>query len=71
MDHLRIFWESAGWKIAMGMRSGQSVLWEVTTGVMADEDLFNEAMSKELPRETKTPATKKRAATDEGGQLLQ
>jgi len=55
----------------MGMRSGQSVLWEVTTEVMADEDLFNEAMSKELPRETKTPATKKRAATDEGGQLLQ
>eukprot|EP00435_Cladocopium_sp_Y103_P036545 s1034_g9.t1 len=38
LDNMRAFWDAAGWRIAMGMRSGQS-FGEVSTEVMADVDL--------------------------------
>ena len=64
LKQMRVFWEAAGWRIAMGMRSGQT-FGEATVEVMADVDLFNEAMSKEATKEVKTPLPKKRPANDE------
>ena len=64
LENMRIFWESAGWRIAMGMRAGQS-FGDVTTSVMSDVDLLNEAMSRELPKETKPGAPRKRPAQDD------
>lgn len=70
LENIRIFWESAGWRIAMGMRAGQT-FGEISAEVMADVDLLNEAMSKEIPKETKPAASKKRPASDEGGPAAQ
>ena len=64
LENMRMVWEAAGWRLAMGMRSGQS-FGEVATEVMADVDLLNESMSKELPKETKPVPPKKRPANDD------
>lgn len=66
LENMRIFWDAAGWKMAMGMRGGQS-FGDAATEVMADVDMLNESMSKEMPKETKTVPTKKRQATDDNG----
>ena len=66
LENLRLFWEAAGWRIAMGMRSGQS-FGEVSAEVMADVDLLNESMSKEIAKETKPQPQKKRPATEDSG----
>lgn len=60
LENLRVFWESAGWKVAMGMRSGQS-FGDASSEVMTDVDLLTEAMSCEVPKETKPAAPKKRS----------
>ena len=65
LDNVRAFWDAAGWRIAMGMRSGQS-FGEVSTEVMADVDLLNECMSREAPKDsTKTETLRKRPAQTE------
>eukprot|EP00435_Cladocopium_sp_Y103_P048273 s452_g14.t1 len=64
LENMRAFWDAAGWRIAMGMRSGQS-FGEVSTEVMSDVDLLNECMSREMPKESKTEVSKKRAAQTE------
>ena len=66
LEHIRLFWDAAGWKMALGMRAGRS-FGDVSTEVMADVDLFNDAMTRDIPKETKPVTTKKRAAGDDQG----
>lgn len=66
LEHMRMFWESSGWRIAMGMRAGQA-FGDVSNEVMADVDLLNETMSREAPRENKPNLPKKRVAQDDNG----
>ena len=68
LEQRRAFWDMAGWKIAMGMRSGKT-LGETTSEVCVDVDLFNECLTKEFPKDTttKTGPTQKRAAQDDQG----
>ena len=38
LEHIRVYWESVGWRVAMGLRSGQA-FGDISTEVMADVDL--------------------------------
>ena len=47
LENLRLFWDGAGWKIAMAMRSGRT-FGEASKEIMSDVDMLNEYMSKEM-----------------------
>eukprot|EP00435_Cladocopium_sp_Y103_P050539 s110_g15.t1 len=64
LDNMRAFWDAIGWKMAMGMRSGQS-FGEVSVEVMADVDLLNECMSRDMTKDNKPIQTKKRPAPED------
>ena len=72
LEQLRAFWDAAGWKTAMGMKSGKT-FGEMTEAIMVDVDLLNECLSKETPKEppSRPSTTRKRQAPDDGGPALQ
>eukprot|EP00435_Cladocopium_sp_Y103_P054359 s601_g17.t1 len=66
LENMRAFWDAIGWKMAMSMRSGQS-FGEASVEVMADVDLLNECMSRDMTKDTKPNQPKKRPATEDNG----
>ena len=63
LEQLRLFWDGAGWKIAMAMRSGRT-FGEASKEIMSDVDMLIEYLSKEVVTKDNTsnkqPPSKKR-----------
>ena len=72
LENFKQWWDAASWKIAMKMRAGNTFT-EAAAEVMADLDLFNEHMSREIVNKdpstsaSRTPApSRKRVSSREG-----
>lgn len=57
LEQFKQWWEAASWRIAMKMRNG-STFGEASAEVMADVDLYNDHMSREVVKDT-SPAGKR------------
>ena len=64
LEQFKQWWDAAGWKISMRMRAG-ATFGEASNEIMADTDLFNDHMSREIlqrspPQDGNSPARDRR-----------